>query len=99
MGKKFKFKSQKPKEKWKIFDCSEIAGKPGQLKEPRLELNGNREITVEGCGGVLEYSDSYLKIKLPKGSLTVCGTAFDIVSFAGETITVRGRMSSLEFCV
>ena len=48
---------------------------------------------------MLEYSDSYLKIKLPKGSLTVCGTAFDIVSFEGETITVRGRMSSLEFCV
>ena len=49
--------------------------------------------------GVLEYSDSYLKLRLPKGALTVCGGCFDIVSFEGTTITVKGKISSLEFCV
>ena len=98
MSKKFKFKSEKPKEKWKIFSCGdEIAA--GAIKNPHLELFANREIIVEGCMGVMEYSDTYLKLRLPKGALTVCGTDFDIVTFEGTTITVKGNMSSLEFCV
>ena len=86
MSKKFKFKSEKPKEKWKIFSCGD-------------EIFGNHEIIVEGCMGVMEYTDTYLKLRLPKGALTVCGTEFDIVTFEDTTITVKGNMSSLEFCV
>lgn len=98
MSKKFKFKSEKPKEKWKIFSCGdEITA--GVIKKPHLELFGNREIIIEGCMGVLEYSDTYLKLRLPKGALTVCGSGFDIVTFEGTAITVKGNMSSLEFCV
>ena len=48
---------------------------------------------------VFEYSDTYMKLKLPKGSLTVCGCNFDIVAFEGSTITVRGNISSIEFCI
>ena len=49
--------------------------------------------------GVMEYTDTYLKLRLPKGALTVCGTEFDIVTFEDTTITVKGNMSSLEFCL
>lgn len=98
MSKKFKFKSEKPKEKWKIFSCGdEISA--GAIKNPHLELFGNHEIIVEGCMGVMEYTDTYLKLRLPKGVLTVCGTEFDIVTFEDTTITVKGNMTSLEFCV
>ena len=39
MSKKFKFKSEKPKEKWKIFSCGdEISA--GAIKNPHLELFG-----------------------------------------------------------
>ena len=80
LSKKFKFKSEKPKEKWKIFSCGdEISA--GAIKNPHLELFGNHEIIVEGCMGVMEY------------------TEFDIVTFEDTTITVKGNMSSLEFCV
>lgn len=99
MSKKFKFKSEKAKEKWRIFGCSDAAIDAEMVKGPHLELFSNREIIVEGCTGVLEYSDTYLKLKLPKGSLTVCGGCFDIVSFEGTTISVKGKISSLEFCV
>lgn len=99
MSKKFKFKSEKPKEKWRIFNCSDIGEQAKLINAPRIELFGNKEITVEGCIGVLEYSDTYLKLKLPKGSIILCGTNFDISAFAGTSITVRGNMSSLEFCI
>lgn len=98
MSKKFKFKSEKPREKWKIFGCG-VDMSNASVKGAHLELFGNREIIIEGCMGVLEYSDTYLKLRLPKGSLTVCGSGFDIVTFEDTVITVRGNISSLEFCV
>lgn len=99
MSEKFKFKSEKPREKWQIFGCASADKEIKNVKGPRLELFGNREIIVEGCMGVFEYSDTYMKLKLPKGSLTVCGCNFDIVAFEGSTITVRGNISSIEFCI
>lgn len=99
MSKKFKFKSEKPKEKWRIFNCSEIGEQTKLANVPHIELIGNKEITVEGCIGVFEYSGTYLKLKLSKGSLIVSGTDFDITAFEGTTITVKGNVSSLEFCV
>lgn len=99
MSKKFKFKSEKPKEKWKIFGCADLKTGTDLVSGAHLELFGNKEIIIEGCMGVLEYSDTYLKLKLPKGALLVCGCDFDIVCFAGTTITIRGKVSSLEFCI
>ena len=99
MSKKFKFKSEKPKEKWRIFNCSQIGEQTKLTNASHIELFGNKEITVEGCIGVFEYCDTYLNLKLPKGSLIISGTNFDISAFEGTTITVKGNMSSLEFCV
>lgn len=99
MSKKFKFKSEKPKQKWRLFNYSDAIIDKNLVKGPHLELFGNRELVLEGCMGVFEYSDTYLKLKLSKGALILCGCNFDIVSFEGSTITVKGRISSLEFCV
>ena len=33
---------------------------------PNLELTGNREMTVEGCKGVLEYDEDVVKLNLGK---------------------------------
>lgn len=99
MAKKFKFKSNKSKEKWHIFTCGDLQNETLRAKGPHLEIFGNREMILEGCMGVFEYSDSYLKLKLQKGTVTVCGTNFDITAFEGNTITVKGNILSLEFCV
>lgn len=99
MSKKFKFKSEKPREKWSIFTCADIGAEARRAGGAHIELFGNREMTVEGCAGVFEYSDTYLRLKLPRGSLILCGSGFDIAAFEGTTITVRGKVSSLEFCV
>lgn len=99
MAKKFKFKSEKPKEKWHVFGCGETDVKADMVKGPHIELFCNREITVEGCTGVSEYSDDYLKLRLNKGALILCGCGFDISLFEGTTITVKGKISSIEFCV
>lgn len=98
MGKKIRLE-KKPRKKqiWllgarAIDDANKILG-------TRIELLSNSEITVEGCLGVMEYTDTYLKLRLLKGSVIILGSDFDITMFEDKRISVTGKISSLEFCV
>lgn len=97
MSRKIKIESNKKREKLnlfsgeKIFDTSALSG-------AHTEIFSNSRIVVEGCLGVYEYNDCYLKLKLTKGALIVSGSNFDISVFENSTITVNGKIDSLEFC-
>ncbi len=66
---------------------------------PHTEIFGNSRINIDGCFGVAEYRDTYIKLRLNKGMLILCGSDFDIVFFENRLITVQGKISSVEFCV
>jgi len=97
VSEKFKFKSNHKKEKIKLFE-SNYNGNIG-FKTPRVEMLFNEEITLEGCRGVLEYKDNYIKLRLHKGSLQICGEEFAITHYEDNIITVIGKISTVEFCV
>ena len=65
----------------------------------RIELFSNKELILEGCLGVLQFNDNYLKLSLKGGSLILYGRNFDISGFSQKTITVRGFIESIEFCL
>ena len=64
-----------------------------------MEIFSNGEINIDGCKGVVEYKDTYLKLKLNRGSILICGSNFDITYFENNFITVKGKISSMEFNV
>lgn len=97
MAKRLKIESSKKKEKWKIFSVTDGIGKDF-LNGPQIEMFGNKRIIIEGCLGVYEYNQNYLKLRLKYGALILCGNDFDISSFEETTITVGGKISTLEFC-
>ena len=97
MGKKMKIEGNKKREKLKLFGSSADFGTT--LKGSRIEIFSNSEVIVEGCLGVYEYNDNYLKLRLMDGALVIIGETFDIISFGDKTIVVKGKISSLEFCV
>ncbi len=99
MAKKFTFPSEKPKEKWQIFRHLDGAMEAGGFSGPHFELFGNRELLLEGCLGVFEYSDTYLKLRISHGSVIICGKGFDIVLFEDALIRIKGEFSSIEFCI
>lgn len=66
---------------------------------PHTEIFGNSRINIDGCFGVAEYRDTYIKLRLNKGMLILCGSGFDIVFFENRLITVKGKISSVEFCM
>ncbi len=99
MAKKFRFKSSKPREKIKVFRCVDefelLKGATGA----HIEIFSNSEILIEGCRGVYEYTDNYLKLKLSKGYLEICGNNFDIKTYENDVLTVKCIISRIEFCV
>lgn len=99
MPKKLKIEKSGKKDKWKILNCVDDALDKNMIAGPHIEIFGNGEISIDGCMGVIEYKDTYLKLKLPKGNLLICGNGFDIAFFENRTITVKGKVSSIEFNV
>ena len=99
MAKKLKIEKAKNERKWKLTGCAKEIIDRDLISRPHIEIFGNNKITIDGCEGVSQYEESYLKLKLPKGMLILCGEGFDIIFFENKLITVKGKISSVEFCV
>ncbi len=98
MGKKLKLETAKKKEKWNLFKIKDSVLEDDLIKGAHIQLYYNNMVVIEGCLGVYEYNDAYLKLRLQKGAVVLSGASFDIVSFEDKTITVKGKINSLEFC-
>ena len=83
MGDKVKLK--KKKSKWKLGGFSEDETARENIGSARIEICGNTRITVDGCLGVYEYRDTYLRLRLTKGTVILCGIGFNIVFFENVT--------------
>jgi len=99
VGKKYKIEKQKKKEKWSLFKINSDIFDTDLIKGPYIEMFANSRIVIDGCLGVYEYNDTYLKLKLIKGALVISGSGFDIIAFENEQITVKGNITSVEFCL
>lgn len=98
MAKKLKFEKSKKRQKWSFISSDEIFDK-ALISDPHIEIFGSGKIEIDGCEGVYEYNNDYLKLRLKKGALIICGNDFDILTFENKLITVKGKITSLEFSV
>ena len=98
MAKKLKFETQKNKEKWNLFKFKDSVIDDDLIKGVHIELFYNKQEVIEGCLGVYEYNDTYLKLRLKNGAVIFSGENFDIVNFENQTMTVKGKITSLEYC-
>jgi len=99
LGKKYKTEQSKKREKWNLLRNLDTYSGRDMLIGAHTEIFSNSKINVEGCMGVIEYKDTYLKLKLEKGVLILCGSGFDIVFYEERLISIKGVISSVEFCV
>lgn len=97
MAKKLKIAQKRKKNKWHLLNLSEEQPNCDILGSTHIEIYGNSKISIDGCLGVYEYRDTYLKLRLVKGTLILCGTDFNIVYFENKLISVKGRVSAIEF--
>jgi len=62
-----------------------------------IELYGNKQIIVEGCKGVIDYCEDFLKLDLGNITLKVTGRDLIIESYIYEQIDLKGEIVSVEF--
>ena len=98
LSEKLKIEKSKKKEKWKLFGTCEEDKEKDLITSPNIEISGNKEIVIDGCEGVVEYSDTYIKIKLKKGVMILYGNNLNIICFENSLITLKGKIETLEFC-
>ena len=63
-----------------------------------IEMSGNREIIIEGCKGVLEYSDRIIALNTGKLTVRLCGCDMTIISMQGSQAIIKGVITCVEFC-
>ena len=65
---------------------------------PYLSLQGNQELQLCGCRGILHYGDDRIVLRLTGNlrSLTVTGEQLQMQTYCRHAVTVRGIIRSLE---
>lgn len=63
---------------------------------PLIQLRGKKSLCVENHGGILEYSDTEVKIAVKGGSLTVRGSGIYICRMTKKCLEIHGRFVGLE---
>lgn len=62
-----------------------------------IELFGNREAVVNGCEGILEYSEEKIKINMGKNTILFCGCDMCMKEYGSSQAKITGIIASVEF--
>ena len=89
-----KDKIPKKKSKWKLL--GENTGTE-MLGLTHIEIFGSSRISIDGCLGVYEYKDTYIKLRLQKGAVIIVGSELNIIYFENRLISVKGKICDIEF--
>jgi sporulation protein YqfC len=68
-----------------------------QLKQCHIQLEGNSELILDGCKGIMEYETDRIKICTDTVAVTVTGDSLTIRTFALEQIIISGKILSVDF--
>ncbi len=63
-----------------------------------ISLNSDREVTVDGCYGIIACSEDYIKLSLGGKSVGISGNILTIKSLTEREVIIVGRIKSVEFC-
>ena len=82
----------RPWSTWRGFIAEDL--NPGL---PRVELTGDRRVYIEHHRGVLEYSDTVMRIALEGGELCVTGCRLELAALSLTELTIEGDVRVLEY--
>lgn len=67
------------------------------ITECKLELRFNREIIIEGCKGVIDYSSERISVNAVKGIIIIEGADLMLHSFDENCAVIKGVFTSVGF--
>ena len=63
----------------------------------QIELIGNREATVEGCLGIIEYGENEIALNLGDVTATFTGDRLRMKCMTKTGAVIEGEISSVQF--
>ncbi len=63
-----------------------------------LEMRGRNELLLCGCSGILEYSDSRIRIIQGNNDVCLVGRRLTMSSYSNGRIGVCGEIDAIDFC-
>ncbi len=64
-----------------------------------VTIIGSSELVVEGLRGILDYSGESLRVNTVSGVVLIMGAGLEITALTAEELTLKGKITSLEFCI
>lgn len=62
-----------------------------------FEIIGNKEVKIEGCRKILDFSDKNIKILAKNMSVSFSGRNLNIKCLTQDSLLISGFMNSIEF--
>jgi sporulation protein YqfC len=62
-----------------------------------IGISSGKNMTVEGCRGIIEYSDSKIRLSLGRQALTVVGSDLYIENMFASVLVINGKILTVEF--
>ena len=64
-----------------------------------ITVTGSSELLVEGLRGILDYDAETFRVNTVSGIVVVTGTGLEISALTAEEVMLKGKISSVEFCM
>lgn len=93
MRRKLKTDMKTKSNKIKFFDTRETAG----VKGPVTHICGDRQASVDGCLGVIDYYENIIRLRVQSGTVTFCGTGLCMEELTDTLAEISGKIASVAF--
>lgn len=64
---------------------------------PMISMVGNREVMVEGCKGIIEYTANTIRLNAMRYMIKISGADLELKAVASEYIHVYGKIAGVEY--
>ncbi len=89
------------KEKIKLKDRMFVKDTVHDLfcEKSNIEICDNTKATIEGCKGVVEYSETVIRISLGTYTVAFVGRGLNLKCLSPTSLVIEGFFLNIEFCV
>ncbi len=64
---------------------------------PRVTLIGNVHFYLENYGGIIQYNQEIVRLKVKEGEIVIKGHDLSIKNFFAQEIFIEGKIKSIEY--
>ena len=97
--KNLKNNGDKPSKEKNSDTLAEILSFPqGTFRNfPTIQIRGNREITIDGCTGLLSYEQEKIILETRYCRINISGRTLTLSNLAKNVLAIRGFIKTVEF--